>query len=186
MLVLGLTALRPRAACRPAVRMDQGVTAPEDDDAELLKRMAQQRLLGKTETQVRVRCTSRTPLALPPAREPHACSCSPAPRSFSPSIWLRHVGSRRSSRRWSSPRWGSTWSGLGLGLGLANPNPNPNPNPNRNPNQDLSFFDEPAPPAGGGGAASKTLTERQERLLSGKDIQVPAGVPMDSRYPGWG
>ena len=35
---------------------------------------------------------------------------------------------------------------------------------------------------GGDGAASKTLTEQQERLLSGKDIQVPAGVPMDSRY----
>ena len=63
MLVLGLTALRPRAAGRPAVRMDQGVTAPEDDDAELLKRMAQQRLLGKTETQVHR--TSWTPLALP-------------------------------------------------------------------------------------------------------------------------
>ena len=50
MLVLGLTALRSRAAGRPAVRMDQGVTAPDDDDADLLKRMAQQRLLGKTET----------------------------------------------------------------------------------------------------------------------------------------
>ena len=47
---------------------------------------------------------------------------------------------------------------------------------------DLSFFDEPAPPTGSDGAASKTLTEKQERLLSGKDIQVPAGVPMDSRY----
>ena len=47
---------------------------------------------------------------------------------------------------------------------------------------DLSFFDEPAPATGGDGAASKTLTEKQERLLSGKDIQVPAGVPMDSRY----
>ena len=47
---------------------------------------------------------------------------------------------------------------------------------------DLSFFDKPAPPTGGDGAASKTLTEKQERLLSGKDIQVPAGVPMDSRY----
>ena len=50
MLVLGLAALRSRAAGRPAVRMDQGVTAPDDDDADLLKRMAQQRLLGKTET----------------------------------------------------------------------------------------------------------------------------------------
>ena len=50
MLVLGLTALRSRAAGRPAVRMDQGVTAPDDDDADLLKRMAQQRLLGETET----------------------------------------------------------------------------------------------------------------------------------------
>ena len=49
-------------------------------------------------------------------------------------------------------------------------------------NMDLSFFDKPAPPTGGDGAASKTLTEKQERLLSGKDIQVPAGVPMDSRY----
>ena len=92
--------------------MDQGVTAPEDDDAELLKRMAQQRLLGKTETQILEEMVK---------------------------------------------------SEMGLDM-------------------DLSFFDEPAPPAGGGGAASKTLTERQERLLSGKDIQVPAGVPMDSRY----
>ena len=50
MLVLGLTALRPRTAGRPAVRMDQGVTAPDDDDADLLKRMAAQRLIGKTET----------------------------------------------------------------------------------------------------------------------------------------
>ena len=52
MLVLGLTALRPRAAGRPAVRMDLGVTAPDNDDADLLRRMARQRLLGKTETQI--------------------------------------------------------------------------------------------------------------------------------------
>ena len=72
MLVLGLTALRSRAAGRPAVRMDQGVTPPDDDDAELLKRMAQQRLLGKTETQVRRTQQVAALRALQPSREPHA------------------------------------------------------------------------------------------------------------------
>ena len=70
MLVLGLTALRPHAAGRPAVRMDQGVTASGDDDAELLKRMAQQRLLGKTETQV---CAAPAGRRLP-------CRCTRAAR----------------------------------------------------------------------------------------------------------
>ena len=83
MLVLGLTALRSRAAGRPAVRMDQGVTPPDDDDAELLKRMAQQRLLGKTETQVRRTQQVAALRALQPSREPHAYSwppCWPPPR----------------------------------------------------------------------------------------------------------
>ena len=154
MLVLGLTALRPRASGRPAVRMDQGVTAPEDDDAELLKRMAQQRLLGKTETQVRR--TSWTLLALPL----HESRTRAAAH-------LHRPPSRRSSSCVTSapPQILEEMVKSEMGLDM-----------------DLSFFDKPTPPTGGDGAARKTLTEKQERLLSGKDIQVPAGVPMDSRY----
>ena len=151
MLVLGLTALRPRASGRPAVRMDQGVTAPEDDDAELLKRMAQQRLLGKTETQV--------------CRTSWTCRCTRAARvqlltctALLPAVHL--AASRR-----LLPQILEEMVKSEMGLDM-----------------DLSFFDQPAPPTGGDGAARKTLTEKQERLLSGKDIQVPAGVPMDSRY----
>ena len=153
MLVLGLTALRPHAAGRPAVRMDQGVTASGDDDAELLKRMAQQRLLGKTETQVRpagrcwpCRCTRAARVQLLTCTALLPAVHLAAPRRLLPQILEEMVKSE-------------------MGLDM-----------------DLSFFDKPAPPTGGDGAASKTLTEKQERLLSGKDIQVPAGVPMDSRY----
>ena len=155
MLVLGLTALRPHAAGRPAVRMDQGVTASGDDDAELLKRMAQQRLLGKTETQV---CAAPAGRRLP-------CRCTRAARvqlltctALLPAV---HLAAPRRLLPQILEEMVKTEMGLDM---------------------DLSFFDEPAPPTGGDGAASKTLTEQQERLLSGKDIQVPAGVPMDSRY----
>ena len=49
-MLVALVALRPRAASRPAVRMNQGATVEDDDD--VLRRMAQQRLLGKTDTEI--------------------------------------------------------------------------------------------------------------------------------------